>query len=194
MYRSHPCKGCLPLWGGPSLEGTKLTPNLQMNPNGCRDSTVESDHGIMAFRLEKSCNIGNLKHLSLPDLKKLATGIDVEIRKCARQTRKDVWRRFEALAREHGMLLAEVVGVSLMVSPPQVKEAGTSAWRGAPAKYVHPSDRRLTWAGRGRQPQWVDARLAAGGTMSTLAVAAEKLAPRAGKRTRAVDAPAHVDA
>lgn len=45
-------------------------------------------------------------------------------------------------------------------------------------RFMHPSNRALTWSGDGPKPDWVNAWLATGGTLYALEVAAEKLAPK----------------
>lgn len=74
------------------------------------------------------------------------------------------------------------------------KEAEASAAREAEAKaapppepapaapghirYMHPSNRALTWDGKGPTPDWVLAWMTTGGTLYALETTAEKLAPR----------------
>ena len=45
-------------------------------------------------------------------------------------------------------------------------------------RYMHPSNRALTWSGEGTMPDWINAWLVTGGTLYALEIAAEKLAPR----------------
>ncbi|RTL28029.1 MAG: hypothetical protein EKK49_16280 [Rhodocyclaceae bacterium] len=45
-------------------------------------------------------------------------------------------------------------------------------------RFMHPSNRALTWSGDGPKPDWVNAWLATGGTLYALEIAAEKLAPK----------------
>lgn len=45
-------------------------------------------------------------------------------------------------------------------------------------RYMHPSNRALTWSGEGAMPDWINAWLVTGGTLYALEIAAEKLAPR----------------
>lgn len=48
----------------------------------------------------------------------------------------------------------------------------------APIRYMHPSNRALTWSGQGPIPDWINAWLVTGGTLYALEIAAEKLAPK----------------
>ena len=45
-------------------------------------------------------------------------------------------------------------------------------------RYMHPSNRALTWSGEGTMPDWISAWLVTGGTLYALEIAAEKLAPK----------------
>lgn len=45
-------------------------------------------------------------------------------------------------------------------------------------RYMHPSNRALTWSGEGATPDWINAWLVTGGTLYALEIAAEKLAPK----------------
>ena len=65
----------------------------------------------------------------------------------------------EALAREIGYSLAELVGTETK-----------SARSPAAAKYRHPENQALTWSGRGRKPQWFVEALEAGKTASDIAI------------------------
>ena len=65
----------------------------------------------------------------------------------------------EALAREHGYSLAELLEAS-----------GGKGSKGAP-KYADPANHSNTWTGRGRKPKWVDAHLEAGHDLEELAIA-----------------------
>jgi DNA-binding protein H-NS len=64
----------------------------------------------------------------------------------------------EALARDLGYPLAELVGTEMKTS------------RAPAAKYRHPKNPALTWSGRGRKPQWFVEELEAGKTAGDLAI------------------------
>ena len=71
----------------------------------------------------------------------------------------EVRAKVEALARDLGYSLAELVGTETkFTSAPVV------------AKFLHPENPALTWSGRGRKPQWFVEALEAGKTASDLAI------------------------
>lgn len=123
----------------------------------------------------------NLKRYTLPQLRELGRRIDAAIGKQESATRTGVLRRLAALARSHGTSLAELAedAVAMKAGERAARRSAVAAVRQPlPAKYRHPSNRELGWSGRGRQPHWVTAWLANGGSLDALATAAEKLAPR----------------
>lgn len=71
----------------------------------------------------------------------------------------DARAKVEALARDLGYSLAELVGSETK-----------SSRAPAAAKYRHPKNPALTWSGHGRKPQWFVEALEAGKTASDLAI------------------------
>ena len=67
--------------------------------------------------------------------------------------------KVEALARDLGYSLTELVGT-------ETKSARTTA----AAKYRHPENPALTWSGRGRKPHWFAEALASGKTASQMEI------------------------
>ncbi|MDA0720209.1 MAG: H-NS histone family protein, partial [Proteobacteria bacterium] len=67
--------------------------------------------------------------------------------------------KVEALAKEFGFSLAELIGTNKTTRRTYV----------AP-KYQHPENSSVTWSGRGRKPQWFNQALASGKTPEDLAI------------------------
>jgi DNA-binding protein H-NS len=67
--------------------------------------------------------------------------------------------KLEAIAKEMGYSLAELIGVEVRITRAPVA-----------AKYRHPENPALTWSGRGRKPQWFVEALETGKTASDLAI------------------------
>ncbi len=101
----------------------------------------------------------DLEALSLGELKKMQKDVAKAISTFEDRQKSEARAKVEALARDLGYSLAEVVG------------AKTKSSR-APAapKYRHPENLALTWSGRGRKPQWFVEALEAGKTASDLAI------------------------
>lgn len=83
--------------------------------------------------------------------KALAT---LEIRKKA-----DALRAVEAVAKNHGYSLKELMG----------GKASGSKTAGA-ARYANPEDATQTWTGKGRQPEWFKAAMTAGKSREDLEI------------------------
>ena len=93
----------------------------------------------------------DLGSLSLSELKKMQKDIATAISTFEARQKAEARTKVEAVAREMGYSLAELVGT----------EMKTTRVPGA-AKYRHPENPALTWSGRGRKPQWFVDALAAG--------------------------------
>jgi len=102
----------------------------------------------------------DLTNMTLDELKKLHKEVGREIDGYeARQiaiARADLEKR----AKEYGLTLKQIVGASgvSIPKPPAV------------IRYQNPDNPSETWAGRGRKPKWLTAKLDAGRTMEDFAV------------------------
>ena len=104
-----------------------------------------------------------LKSYDLPELEALAERIKAEIARREQEEEAQAQRAIEdaAAAAETERLAREA-----------------SAAEATRIRYMHPSNRALTWSGIGPKPDWVNAWLVTGGTLYALEIAAEKLAPK----------------
>lgn len=132
-----------------------------------------------------------LKSYPQAELEALAERIKTEILKREQEEEDRVRRAAEELARQtaeaerlaraeaeaaaralaEAAAEAERVAKAALEPPPAEKET-------APVRYMHPSNRALTWNGIPPRPDWIGAWLTTGGTLYALEVAAEKLAPK----------------
>ncbi len=101
----------------------------------------------------------DLEALSLGELKKMQKDVAKAIATFEDRQKAEARSKVEALARDLGYSLAELVGT----------ETKSSRAPGA-AKYRHPGNPALTWSGRGRKPQWFVDALAAGKTAEDMAI------------------------
>ena len=101
----------------------------------------------------------DLEALSLGELKKMQKDVAKAISTFEDRQKAEARAKVEALARDLGYSLAELVGIEKK-----------SSREPAVAKYRHPENPALTWSGRGRKPQWFVAALAAGSTASDLGI------------------------
>ena len=97
--------------------------------------------------------------LSPGELKKMQKDVVKAISTSEDRQKAEARTKVEALARDLGYSLAELVGTE------------TRSFRAsAAAKYRHPENPALTWSGRGRKPHWFVEALEAGKTASDLAI------------------------
>jgi DNA-binding protein H-NS len=101
----------------------------------------------------------DLEAMSLGELKKMQKDVAKAIATFEDRQKAEVRAKVEALARDLGYSLAELVGSETK-----------SSRAPAAAKYRHPENAALTWSGRGRKPQWFVEALAAGKTAEELAI------------------------
>jgi DNA-binding protein H-NS len=101
----------------------------------------------------------DLEALSLSELKKMQKDVAKAISTFEDRQKAEARAKVEALARDMGYSLAELVGTETK-----------SSRAPAAAKYRHPENPALTWTGRGRKPQWFVDALAAGKTANDLVI------------------------
>jgi DNA-binding protein H-NS len=101
----------------------------------------------------------NLDSMSLAELKQMHKDIAKTILTFDDRHKAEARAKVEALAKELGFSLAELVSTNKKTRRTYV----------AP-KYQHPENPSLTWSGRGRKPQWFHEALASGKTPEELAI------------------------
>lgn len=104
----------------------------------------------------------DISTLSLAELKQLQKQIPAEIGKREEQEKKKVLDEVKALAEARGFSIDQLIGGA--------KEAKVRVSKPVAIKYRHPDNATLTWTGRGRKPQWVEAWLGQGRKLEELAV------------------------
>ncbi len=118
----------------------------------------------------------DLSSLSVAELRRLQTKVETEIRRRSDTAKKDLLKRMQKLAAEHGMSLNEVIGQEGEKAPaaaPAAKKAAVAkpAKKAKPAsviKFRHPENPAIGWTGHGRKPQWVIDWLAQGKELDEL--------------------------
>ncbi len=93
-------------------------------------------------------------------MKKLQKDVAKAIATFEDRQKAEAKAKLEAMAKELGYPLAELVSVDMK-----------AARQSGPPKYQHPENPNLTWTGRGRKPGWFIEALAAGKTKAELAIA-----------------------
>lgn len=101
----------------------------------------------------------DLSTLSLDELKKLQKDVTKAIESFEDRARKKALAEAEAVARQHGFTIDQLLG----------KTTKTKRSTVAP-KYANPSDPSQTWTGRGRKPRWIIDNLEKGKTLDDLSI------------------------
>lgn len=118
----------------------------------------------------------SLSRMTDVELKSLSRSIEKEL--ATRTGSSALLKRFEALAAAQGYRLEEVLEGNAVPKP--TRPRSPMAGQKVPPKYVHPSNRKLTWSGRGSRPAWVKVWLEHGGSLDALETAAQKLKEKPG--------------
>lgn len=108
----------------------------------------------------------DISTLSIDELKDLQKRIPGEIQKREEDARKRTLDEIRTFAEAKGYSLDQLLKVLGKKSDGKATRVG----RVVPVKYRHPEQISLTWTGRGRKPQWVQAWLDAGQSLDALKV------------------------
>lgn len=117
----------------------------------------------------------DISSLSLAELRRLQTKVETEIRRRSDTAKKDLLKRMQKLAAEHGMSLTDVIGQesadkSTVAAPKKAaaKPAKKAVKPASVIKFRHPENAAIGWTGHGRKPQWVIDWLAQGKPLDEL--------------------------
>lgn len=117
----------------------------------------------------------DISSLSLNELRRLQTKVEAEIRRRSDTAKKDLLKRMQKLAAEHGMSLNEVLGQEASEKPAAApkkaaaaKPVKKAAKPASAVKFRHPENPAIGWTGHGRKPQWVIDWLAQGKALDEL--------------------------
>ena len=103
----------------------------------------------------------DLSKLSIQEMQELAKDIELEIIARREQDRERIVSQMRELAGSIGMSLEDLLKQERGRAPRAAAGALT-------VKYRHPENVALTWAGRGKRPQWIVEWLASGRTLEEL--------------------------
>ena len=116
----------------------------------------------------------DLSALSLPELRRLQSKVETEIRRRSESTRRALLKRVQKMVEDEGLSLSD-----LIEAPAETEKAAPKGGRRAAAaktekpapviKYRNPANPDQGWSGRGRKPQWAIDWLAAGKPLEQLA-------------------------
>lgn len=102
----------------------------------------------------------NLEKLSIPELTELQARIPGEIARRKAEEKQQLMSDVAAFVAARGFALEELLGG---------KASKKGQRKSATAKYRNPQNPEVTWSGRGRQPAWIKAWIAAGKPLDKLA-------------------------
>ena len=101
-----------------------------------------------------------LEKMSLEELQSHQREVAATIKGYEKIHRAECLSELKAVAKKHGFTLDDFTGG---------KSTKASGPKGV-AKYANPEDANQTWTGRGRQPNWVKAAIAAGKSLEDMSI------------------------
>lgn len=107
----------------------------------------------------------NLAPLSIRELEQLITDATTLIEKKKAESIKNAKAEVEKIAADAGVSIEELLGLTSSNSG-----AGGKVRKPAAIKFRHPQDASLTWTGRGKRPNWLQAELAKGKQLDDFAI------------------------
>ncbi|MEJ8562358.1 H-NS histone family protein [Yoonia sp. GPGPB17] len=111
----------------------------------------------------------DLKSMTRKDLEKLKVNVEKALARVVKTEMKEALVAAEKAAKAHGFSLSELTGGGVASDKPKRRAAKKAKKLGAP-KYANPDDKAKTWTGKGRQPDWFEAAMAAGKTPEDMAI------------------------
>lgn len=97
----------------------------------------------------------DISHLSVADLEKLTSQAGALIAQKKEQELNDAYDNIVKIAEGVGLTLEELVARG-------GKNAKATARKPVAARYRNPDNAEESWTGRGKQPRWLSAKIAAG--------------------------------
>ena len=101
----------------------------------------------------------DLEGMSLDQLKSHLKDVEKAIAEFAKRKKDEALKEIQAVAKKHGLSIDEIV-----TGKPKARKTK------AAAKYRNPENPSQEWSGRGRQPAWFKAAIAAGKKPESLEV------------------------
>lgn len=106
----------------------------------------------------------DLTGMTRKELEKLGNNVEKALEKLRKKDLKKVRQEMEKLAAAHGVSVEDVIGgkaAPKSAAKPKVKSV---------PKFANPADKSQTWSGKGRQPEWYKAAIAAGKSPDSMAI------------------------
>lgn len=112
----------------------------------------------------------DLKSMTRKELEKLKRDIDKALERITAKDLKAAKAAAEKVLKAQGFSLADVIDADA----PKGKKRKTVKKPAKPSKpkYANPADQSQTWTGKGRQPEWYKAAIAAGTKPEAMAIKA----------------------
>jgi len=102
----------------------------------------------------------DLKSMTRKELEKLKANVEKALVRVAAKEKKAALAAAEKAAAAHGFSLADITDEA--PAKKTTRKAKPGPKKASAPKYRNPDDKDQTWTGKGRQPEWFKAAIAAG--------------------------------
>ncbi|PUB16379.1 H-NS histone family protein [Yoonia sediminilitoris] len=104
----------------------------------------------------------DLKSMTRKELEKLKADVEKALDRVAAKEMKAALAAAEKAAAAHGFSLAEITGDA--PAEKKTRKSKTGPKKPSAPRFKNPENPDQTWTGKGRQPEWYKAAIAAGNT------------------------------
>ncbi len=110
----------------------------------------------------------DLKDMTRKQLERLQVDIDKALERLKAKEIRAARVAVEKTLKEHGFSLADITGTEAPVK--ETRKYGKKSAKNVAPKYMNLENKAETWTGRGRQPGWFKAAIAAGKTPADMSI------------------------
>lgn len=112
----------------------------------------------------------DLNSMSRKELEKLKRDVEKALDRAEKQDLKRARDAAAKAAAEFGLSLEQLVDAPKPGPKPGRRKAAKKPVMKGKAKYANPDDPKVTWTGKGRQPDWFKAAVAAGKSRESMEI------------------------
>lgn len=107
----------------------------------------------------------DISNLSVAELKHLTSEAEALIESKKEQELDAAYKQVLQIASEHGVSVEE-----LMTRGGKASKSKSSTRKPVAPRYRNPDNQQETWTGRGKQPRWLAAKVAAGASLDSFLI------------------------
>ena len=107
----------------------------------------------------------DISNLTVAELKRLTSEAEALIKSKKEQELDAAYQQVLQIATDHGVSVEE-----LITRGGKVTKAKSTTRKPVASRYRNPDNQQETWTGRGKQPRWLAAKIAAGASLDSFLI------------------------